>query len=81
MFKIGDKVKHPNLPNIYEVVGIPGGDLYDLVDNRGMVFRGCILDGYEVVHIPTTAELVLKKVAIIEGRWKAHYEKQVVSKL
>lgn len=81
MFKIGDKVKHPNLPNIYEVVGITDGNLYDVVDNRGRLFRGCILEGYKVVRAPTTAELVLKKVAIIEGRWKAHYEKQVMSKL
>jgi len=81
MFKIGDKIKHPTYPNIYEVVGIPGGDLYDVVDNRGMVFRGCILDEYKVVCVPTTAELVLEKIAIIEGRWKTHYEKQVMSKL
>jgi hypothetical protein len=81
MFKIGDKVKHPEYPNIYEVVGIPGGNLYDVVNNRGSLFRGCILKGYEVVVVLTTAELVLKKVAIIEGRWKTHYEKQAMSKL
>jgi len=81
MFKIGDKVKHPNLPNIYEVVAIPGENRYDVVSDSGSLFRGCILEGYEVVVILTTAELVLKKVAIIEGRWKTHYEKQVMSKL
>ncbi len=81
MFKISDKVKHPKSPNIYEVVGIPGGNLYDVVDNHGRLFRGCVLEGYRVVHVPTTAELVLKKVAIIEGRWKTHYEKQAMSKL
>lgn len=81
MFKIGDKVKHPNLPNIYEVVAIPGENRYDVVSDSGSLFRGCILEGYEVVVVLTTAELVLKKVAIIEGRWKAHYEKQVMSKL
>ncbi len=81
MFKIGDKVKHPNLPNIYEVVAIPGENLYDVVSDSGSLFRGCILDRYEVVVVLTTAELVLKKVAIIEGRWKTHYEKQAISKL
>ena len=79
MFKIGDKVKHPNLPNIYEVIAIPGENRYDVVSDSGSLFRGCILEGYEVVL--TTAELVLKKVAIIEERWKAHYEKQAMSKL
>jgi len=78
MFKIGDKVKHPNLPNIYEVVAIPGENRYDVVSDSGSLFRGCILEGYEVL---TTAELVLKKVAIIEERWKTHYEKQAMSKL
>lgn len=81
MFKIGDKVKHPDYPNIYEVVAIPGENRYDVVSNNGSLFRGCVLEGYKVVRVPTTAELVLKKVAIIEGRWKAHYEKQVMSKL
>lgn len=81
MFKIGDKVKHPNLPNIYEVVAIPGENRYDVVSDSGGLFRECILEGYEVVVILTTAELVLKKVAIIEERWKTHYEKQVMSKL
>ena len=38
-------------------------------------------DGYKVIYVPTTAELVLEKIAIIEGRWKAHYEKQAMSKL
>ncbi len=81
MFKIGDKVKHPEYPNIYKVVGISSEHLYDVVDNRGKVFKGCFLEGYDVVRVPTTAELVLKKVAIIEGRWKTHYEKQAMSKL
>ena len=81
MFKIGDKVKHPNLPNIYEVVAIPGENRYDVVSDSGSLFRGCILEGYEVVVVLTTAELVLKKVAIIEERWKTHYEKQAMSKL
>lgn len=81
MFKIGDKVKHPRYPNIYEVVGITSDHNYDVIDRRNRLFKGCILEGYEVIHLPTTAELVLKKVAIIEGRWKAHYEKQAMSKL
>ena len=81
MFKIGYKVKHHNYPNIYEVVAIHMENRYDVVDEHGRVFRGCVLDGYEVRYVPTTAELVLKKVAIIEGRWKTHYEKQVMSKL
>lgn len=81
MFKIGDKVKHPKSPNIYEVVGISSEHLYDVVSDSGSFFRGCILEEYEVVVVLTTAELVLKKVAIIEGRWKAHYEKQAMSKL
>ena len=81
MFKIGDKVKHPNLPNIYEVVAIPGENRYDVADEHGRVFRGCVLDGYKVIYVPTTAELVLEKIAIIEGRWKTHYEKQAMSKL
>lgn len=81
MFKIGDKVKHPNFPNIYEVVAILGENRYDVVSDSGSLFRGCILEGYEVIYVPTTAELVLKKVAIIEGRWKTYYEKQAMSKL
>jgi hypothetical protein len=81
MFKIGDKVKHPDYPKIYEVVAIPEENRYDVVSNSGSFFRGCILEGYKVVRVPTTAELVLEKIAIIEGRWKAHYEKQVMSKL
>ena len=81
MFKIGDKVKHPLYPNIYEVVAIPGENRYDVVSDSGSLFRGCILEGYEVVVVLTTAELVLEKIAIIEGRWKAHYEKQAMSKL
>ena len=81
MFKIGDEVKHPDYPNIYKVVGISSEHLYDVVNNRGSLFRGCILEGYEVILVPTTAELVLKKVAIIEERWKTHYEKQAMSKL
>lgn len=81
MFKIGDKVKHPLYPNIYEVVGITSDHNYDVIDCRNRLFKGCILEGYEVIRALTTAELVLKKVAIIEGRWKAHYEKQAMSKL
>jgi hypothetical protein len=81
MFKIGDKVRHPAHLNIYEVVAIPGENRYDVADEHGRVFRWCVLDGYKVMYVPTTAELVLKKVAIIEGRWKTHYEKQVMSKL
>jgi hypothetical protein len=81
MFKIGDKVKHPVGPNIYEVVAIHMENRYDVVSDSGSLFRGCILEGYKVVRVPTTAELVLKKVAIIEGRWKTHYEKQAMSKL
>ena len=81
MFKIGDKVKHPDHPKIYEVVATRMENRYDVTDEHGRVFRGCVLDGYEVMYVPTTAELVLKKVAIIEGRWKTHYEKQAMSKL
>ena len=81
MFKIGDKVKHPRYPNIYEVVGITSEHNYDVIDLRNRLFKGCILEGYEVIHVLTTAELVLKKIAIIEGRWKTHYEKQAMSKL
>lgn len=81
MFKIGDKVKYPGYRHIYEIVAIPGENRYDVVSDSGSLFRGCVLDGYEVMYVPTTAELVLKKVAIIEERWKAHYEKQAMSKL
>jgi hypothetical protein len=81
MFKIGDKVRHPAYLRIYEVVATHMENRYDVADEHGSVFRGCVLEGYEVVYVPTTAELVLKKVAIIEGRWKTHYEKQVMSKL
>lgn len=81
MFKIGDKVKHPEYPKIYEVVATRMENRYDVADEHGRVFRGCVLDGYEVMYVPTTAELVLEKIAIIEGRWKAHYEKQAMSKL
>lgn len=81
MFKIGDKVRHPARLKIYEVVATHMKNRYDVADEHGRVFRGCILEGYKVVRVPTTAELVLKKVAIIEGRWKTHYEKQAMSKL
>lgn len=81
MFKIGDKVKHPRYQHIYEVVGITSNHKYDVIDCRNRLFKGCILEGYEVIRALTTAELVLKKVAIIEGRWKTYYEKQVMSKL